>query len=72
MSEFEPGDVVVLKSGGPRMTVAKTTSREHIICTWFDEKKILQNSDFVSKTLKKYEKPDAKVQNPINYEPWGG
>lgn len=35
--EFKVGDVVVLKSGGPRMTVAviETEYGNQIVCKWF-------------------------------------
>ena len=33
-SQFKAGDVVVLKSGGPKMSVAQVN--EHaVLCTWF-------------------------------------
>jgi len=42
MTEFKIGDVVILKSGGPTMTVHKigsytgTGSDKELICVWFD------------------------------------
>jgi uncharacterized protein YodC (DUF2158 family) len=40
MSEFKPGDVVVLKSGGPKMTVDQTevsgSGRTVVWCDWFE------------------------------------
>jgi uncharacterized protein YodC (DUF2158 family) len=36
---FRSGDVVQLKSGGPKMTVTTVTKRggrELVICSWFD------------------------------------
>jgi uncharacterized protein YodC (DUF2158 family) len=37
MSTFKPGDVVRLKSGGPKMTVQErgTGSSTGLICVWF-------------------------------------
>lgn len=39
MNEFEPGDIVRLKSGGPKMTVAKLDTDyegdEYAYCEWF-------------------------------------
>lgn len=34
MDNFKPGDEVVLKSGGPRMTVDRLTERS-VVCKWF-------------------------------------
>ncbi len=34
MAEFKKGDVVELKSGGPRMTVMEYDG-ESVTCTWF-------------------------------------
>jgi uncharacterized protein YodC (DUF2158 family) len=40
MNEFKPGDVVVLKSGGPKMTVAQAGydnyNRPTVWCDWFE------------------------------------
>jgi uncharacterized protein YodC (DUF2158 family) len=40
-AEFAPGDVVQLKSGGPRMTVERVgkdarTEETMVFCTWFE------------------------------------
>lgn len=32
---FKPGDVVQLKSGGPRMTVESIRAGGRVICEWF-------------------------------------
>jgi uncharacterized protein YodC (DUF2158 family) len=34
--EFQPGDVVRLKSGGPKMTVSKVDDDGSLRCKWFD------------------------------------
>lgn len=40
VDEFKPGDVVILKSGGPKMTVRHIEehgyTKGHVQCTWFD------------------------------------
>lgn len=38
MAAFKKGDVVRLKSGGPRMTVSDVDSygQGEVLCTWFD------------------------------------
>jgi uncharacterized protein YodC (DUF2158 family) len=33
---FEPGNIVKLRSGGPKMTVEKYHKRDVIKCVWFD------------------------------------
>ena len=59
--DFKVGDVVVLKSGGPKMTIEKiaprnSTNSENVIhCVWFsnvqgDEQ--LKDGNFVPETLK--------------------
>lgn len=35
MKKFNGGDVVRLKSGGPKMAVQGETTRNEIICKWF-------------------------------------
>jgi uncharacterized protein YodC (DUF2158 family) len=37
--EFQVGDVVSLKSGGPEMTVESIESDGNVLCTWFDSNK---------------------------------
>jgi uncharacterized protein YodC (DUF2158 family) len=37
--EFKPGDVVALKSGGPRMTI-KFIENGEASCTWFEGGKL--------------------------------
>jgi len=47
------GDVVVLKSGGPKMTVCgvKADYFASIFCQWFDSKLQLQSGNFVPEQL---------------------
>jgi uncharacterized protein YodC (DUF2158 family) len=35
-TDFAPGDIVVLRSGGPAMTVARV-SEAGVVCCWFDK-----------------------------------
>ena len=45
MEQFNIGDVVVLKSGGPKMTVEHVDRVPQIIlCSWFDGKEKKQDS----------------------------
>jgi len=50
MSEFKKGDVVVLKSGGPIMTVQDIGeyrgTPNMVFCTCFDEKKVRTSDVF--------------------------
>jgi uncharacterized protein YodC (DUF2158 family) len=52
MNEFKEGDVVQLKSGGPRMTVTKI-SGEQCRCKWFDQNNP-KSSLFEASILQKY------------------
>jgi uncharacterized protein YodC (DUF2158 family) len=62
--EFQPGDEVQLKSGGPVMTVERITKDSKnqdevvIACIWFHyegKKQILNRNNFLPVTLRKYE-----------------
>jgi uncharacterized protein YodC (DUF2158 family) len=51
---FSAGDVVVLKSGSPTMTVAEA-SAEAVVCVWFDPEK----GEFRTQAL-----PTSVLDNP--------
>ncbi|WP_071145766.1 YodC family protein [Bacteroides ihuae] len=58
-NEFKTGDIVILKSGGPKMTVESIDMRygekdAKVLCTWFviNEKK---SDRFMAGALKLYE-----------------
>lgn len=57
--EIKPGDVVKVKSGGPKMTVSQvgetSTYVESAWCNWFDEKNKNQEGVFPLTTLVKVE-----------------
>jgi uncharacterized protein YodC (DUF2158 family) len=55
MANFNSGDVVILKSGGPSMTVSDVEGDE-VICDWFDGKKRMRDS-FQASTLQIYNRP---------------
>jgi uncharacterized protein YodC (DUF2158 family) len=67
--EFEPGDLVRLKSDGPLMTVEQTgkramTEEDAVWCTWFEKvgnRQVLQRETFPPITLEKVEKPGLGV-----------
>lgn len=64
MVEFEKGDVVRLKSGGPSMTVidigdySPLDAKDGVKCTWFDDKKKLNTEVFDAAALERF-KPAA-------------
>jgi uncharacterized protein YodC (DUF2158 family) len=35
-TKWKPGDVVRVKSGGPRMTVGSISKAGRVVCEWFD------------------------------------
>jgi uncharacterized protein YodC (DUF2158 family) len=57
--DFEKGDVVILRSGGPQMTVRKvhreTFGHRSVGCVWFDRAKKLEAA-FDVKSLEKCSK----------------
>jgi len=64
MIEFELGEVVRLKSGGPKMTVTSLDegslgSGPEVWCEWFDDKTKVQSGGFAPTSLEKVP-PDAK------------
>jgi len=56
--QFELGDVVQVKSGGPQMTVSHVEGDSELIeCTWFDKKQEPRFQEFPASTLKIYTPP---------------
>lgn len=53
MADFKVGDIVILKSGGPKMTISKIVSDE-IDCQWFHNKIELRHGTFSSDWLVHY------------------
>lgn len=62
MTELKPGDVVVLLSGGPRMTVASLqyvgSALKTVQCDWFEGNK-LNRDDFTPESLKLASESDS-------------
>ncbi|KJK14710.1 YodC family protein [Pseudomonas sp. 2(2015)] len=57
---FEIGDVVIMKSGGPAMTVVNLYNDEHsgrpqVRCSWFNSAEALQYQSFIPEALRKIE-----------------
>lgn len=58
--KFKTGDDVVLKSGGPRMTVNKYVSGDSIKCDWFNGSDFNSNT-FLQDQLELYKSPPGFV-----------
>lgn len=54
MADFKIGDVVRLKSGGPKMTVDSLKGKDTVQCRWFEDKQV-RSAEFSSESLKKVE-----------------
>lgn len=50
--QWEVGDVVQLKSGGPQMTVERIWE-EDVECVWFDDKRVIQRATFIKALVAK-------------------
>lgn len=57
--KFEVGDIVQLKSGGPKMTVASIGpqsslgGKDYVWCKWFDSHDVDHEEGYDDKTLEK-------------------
>ena len=60
--EFNVGDVVQLKSGGPRMTVVDRSHDGDLICQWFDQKEEQQRGVFPPASVGAPESPPGPVR----------
>jgi uncharacterized protein YodC (DUF2158 family) len=54
MEDFEIGDVVQLRSGGPKMTVHSLVSDCDVVCQWFEGNEVHEKS-FPKEALRKVE-----------------
>ena len=54
MEDFEIGDVVQLRSGGPKMTVHSLVSDCDVVCQWFEGNEVHEES-FPREALRKVE-----------------
>ena len=59
MAQFSAGDVVQMKSGGPKMTVEEIEVSGDVVCTWFDDKKVRKTDVFKEAILVKYQSVTA-------------
>lgn len=65
MTQFQIGDVVQLKSGGPVMTVENPSFQSNpgpvVRCEWFDAKGLKQIGVFKEEMLERYDNTPARV-----------
>lgn len=54
MKDFEIGDVVQLRSGGPKMTVHGVVSDGDVVCQWFESDE-LHEGNFPNEALNRIE-----------------
>lgn len=54
MEDFAIGDVVQLRSGGPKMTVHGVVSDGDVVCQWFENNEV-HEENFPNEALKKVE-----------------
>lgn len=59
---FKPGDVVELKSGGPKMTVRSYEPQDsaEVTCEWFDKSNDFCTKSFHQDTLRIYSAPSVR------------
>ena len=60
--QIKPGDIVSLRSGGPRMTVA-TIDGNRALCEWFSDDQQPRSSTFALTSLKLDDRNDAGAAN---------
>jgi uncharacterized protein YodC (DUF2158 family) len=54
--QIKPGDVVQIKSGGPRMTVASVSDLDGlptVVCEWFDDRRSANKGTFALSSVAK-------------------
>jgi len=62
--EFEAGDIVELKSGGPKMTIA-ALKQERAFCIWFNQREDFheeKSGEFLIVTLKRVKRSLGQPQ----------
>jgi uncharacterized protein YodC (DUF2158 family) len=57
---FASGDVVQLKSGGPKMTLQYYVNDNRVVCAWFEGAEH-KTAAFAPDTLKLYEEPNLAI-----------
>ena len=64
MTDFNEGDIVELKSGGPPMTAEESQDEDCLVCHWFDKNHKPHKKTFRKALLKKGSRRGAGVINP--------
>lgn len=64
LSKFQVGDVVMLKSGGPEMTVFHVDAQQRIFCMWFRDDRRDQ-TDFWEPMIEKVDRPNGEASGLI-------
>jgi len=68
---FQPGDTVILKSGGPKMTIDwvgaqfEHSTTQGAACTWFDDKNKPQHKWFPLTSLKQVVEEQQQPQPTV-------
>lgn len=52
MIKFELGDLVILRSGGPVMTISYETTDEYIQCDWFNDRELKHDAFHPNELIK--------------------
>jgi uncharacterized protein YodC (DUF2158 family) len=64
MEDFEIGDVVQLRSGGPKMTVHSLVSDGDVVCQWFEGNEV-HEENFPKEVLKKVEDGGSRREDGV-------
>jgi uncharacterized protein YodC (DUF2158 family) len=65
MNVFKVGDIVVLKSGGPKMTIIEIFNKGSVFKTYWFIEGILKCGEFIGDVLVFYEEKDYNAPNLI-------
>ena len=66
---FQVGDTVQLKSGGPDMTVREIDDRDQLVASWPDDNGVIQQAEFPADSLWRISpaSDNLKDKQPTNY-----
>jgi uncharacterized protein YodC (DUF2158 family) len=65
MNVFKVGDIVILKSGGPKMTIIETLNKGSVFKTcWFIDG-LLKNAEFIGDVLSPHEEKEYTTRSLI-------